>query len=275
MHLILVSRADPASVNIRDALLDMGGWDETGSFRGLPTRRHANGLLMAEIAPLHLEADLVDRELKAAGLAFDVVLVASKHKAESGKPALTVHPIGNLGPTAEFGGRPSSLVPTSPVVMGRVLRRLAGEAGGLKHEVTFEATHHGPYLETPTMFVEIGTDERAWSDPELGRRVARALLASVEPSVGDDAPALVMMGGSHYAPKATDLVKKARANFGHIVPAYALDRGVSPGVILDAIRGTPGCRGYFVDPRLVEKPPEEATHLFASLELGWWTEREL
>lgn len=271
--LVLVSRADPASVTIRDALLDMMTWDEVGAFEGLPVRRHG-AFLLAETPRLHLECDHIDARLRAAGFAFDAILVASKHRAESGRPALTVHPIGNLR-TADVGGLPGRLVPSDPVRMGRVLRRLAAEAKGLKHQVTFEATHHGPYLETPTAFVEIGTDERAWSDPDLGGRVARAILAAETPSVGDDRPVLVMLGGSHYAPRATDLVRNARANFGHILPGHALDAGIEERVLLDAIRLTPGCVGYYADPRTMEKPPDVALQVFGALELGWWREDDL
>src|SRR5581483_1221194 len=162
---------------------------------------------------LHIHAEGVDEELRRAGLSFGPILFASRHRAQSGKPALTVHPIGNWGPDASVGGRPRTLAGTAPILMGRVLRALHAQARGLKHEVTFEATHHGPWLaKSPAMFVEIGTDEAAWSDPVLGERVGRAMLAAAQPSSGDEAPILLAMGGSHYAPKATDLVRKGRAN---------------------------------------------------------------
>jgi D-aminoacyl-tRNA deacylase len=271
--LVLVSRADPASVTIRDALLDLVPWEDAGAFQGLPVRRHGD-LLLAEVERLHLHCDHVDRELREAGFRFDAVLFASKHRAESGKPALTVHPIGNWG-AADVGGLPGRIVPAAPVVMGRILRRLHVETKGLKHEATFEATHHGPYLTTPSAFVEIGTDEAAWRDPDLGRRVARALLAAATPGPGDDAPVLVMLGGSHYAPRATDLVKKGRMNVGHIAPAYALERGIGPRTLLEAIEGTPGCQGYYLDPRLVEKRPDDLLQAFAALDMGWWREEDL
>lgn len=272
--LVLVSRADRASLTIRDALLDMQPWEEVGQLRGLPVRRHG-AFLMAEVDALHLDCDHVDRAIReATGLSFDAVLFASKHRAESGKPALTVHPIGNWR-DADFGGLPGRVVPTAPVVMGRVLRRLHAEAAGLKHEVTFEATHHGPFLATPSMFVEIGTDEAAWTNPDLGRRVARAILAAATPTAFDDAPVLVVLGGSHYAPRASDLVRRGKANVGHMVPAYALERGVEPRTMLEAIEGTPGCRGYYLDPRLVDHRPDELLQVFGSLEMGWWREADL
>lgn len=271
--LVLVSRPDPASVTIRDALLDMEPWEEAGAFEGLPVRARP-GFLMVETDRLHLECDGLDARMRAAGLSFEAILVASKHKAESGKPALTVHPIGNFG-NADYGGLPRRLVPTAPLLMSRVLRRLHAEAAGTKHQVTFEATHHGPHLETPTAFVEIGTDEASWGDRSLGRRVARAILAAAEPTAGDAAPTLVAIGGSHYAPRATDLVRQSKANFGHIVPGHALDRGLPPSVMLDAVRGTPGCQGYYLDPRLVSSRPDELLQVFGSLEMGWWTDEDL
>ncbi len=271
--LILVSRADRASVTIRDALLAMAPWKEEGAFHGLPVRRYG-GFAMAETERLHLECDGIDAELRKAGVPAEVVLFASRHRAESGKPALTVHPLGNWGDAA-LGGKARTVVPTAPVVMGRILRRLHAEAAGLKHEVTLEATHHGPWLDTPAMFVEIGTDERAWADPDLGTRVARSLLAARTPSAGDAAPTLLALGGSHYAPRATDLVRKARANVGHVLPSYALERGVDPATVLEAIRATPGCQGYFADAKQVEAIPAEIKQVFTALELGWWQEQDL
>lgn len=270
--LVLVSRADPASVSIRDALLGMRAWREVGVFQGLPVRAHGE-FLLAEVEPLHLECDLVDRALRQAGFDFDALLFASKHRAESGKPALTVHPIGNYG-QADHGGVPGRVSPTPPLLVSRILRRLHAEVQGTRHAATLEATHHGPYVETPACFVEVGTDEAAWTDPGLASRVARAILASTEPTAGDAAPTLVWLGGSHYAPRAGDLVKASRLNVGHVVPGYALDRGVSPEALLDAVRGTPGCQGYFLD-RSLPEPPKVALEVFGALELGWWKDEDL
>lgn len=272
-RLVLVSRADPASTNIRDALLDMHTWDDAGSFHGLPVRKR-EGWLLAEISEVHVEADGVDVALREAGHAFDVVLVASKHRAASGKPALTVHPIGNLG-NADVGGKPRALVPAAPTEMARVLARLAEEARALKHEATFEATHHGPFLQTPTAFVEIGTDESSWSDADLGERVARAILAAGEPGIADAAPTLLALGGSHYAPRATDLARKGRARFGHIVPTYAIEAGLDARVLYDAVRLSADCAGYYADPRTMDQVRPDAMQVFSGLELGWFRDEDL
>jgi D-aminoacyl-tRNA deacylase len=293
MPLILISSPDAASVTIRDALLREASWKLAGSFDGHSLLRHED-FWIAQTDRLHLHCDALDDELRAAGLDPDVILFASKHRAESGKAALTVHPVGNWGDTSGLrsglsvpvpagndpepavGGRRGMISPTDPVVAGRILRRLHAEAKGLRHEVTLEATHHGPWLaRTPGMFVEIGTDEAAWADPDLGRRVARAILAAATPTSADAAPVAVALGGSHYAPKATDLVRKGKLNVGHIIPSYALERGVTPGAVLDAIRLTPGCLGYFCTMSHVDAIPHDVKQIFAGLHLGWLREEDL
>jgi len=272
--LILVSRADPASVTIRDVMLEMVTWEEVGAWHGLPVRR-AGEFLLVETEALHLDCDGIDGHLKAAGFDHDVILFPSKHRSESGSPALTVHPIGNWG-EADFGGKPGRVSPTAPAIMGRIFRRLVAEVADIKHAATFEATHHGPYVETAAAFVEVGTDEAAWRNRDLARRVARAMLACLTPQFGDDAPTLIMVGGGHYAPRVNDLVKAGKANFGHILPGYALTRAAAtPSVLLEAIAGTPRCAGYYLDPRNVEQRPDEILDFFAGLELGWWTEDDL
>lgn len=256
---LLVSHADPASVNIRDRLRELVAWtimDE--HLDGLPfLRADEQDLLMFESPKLHLECDLIDRELQDATREhIDAIVVLSKHKAASGTPALTAHPIGNWN-NADFGGRPRALTPSAPALMTRLLLGLAAEAkaSGVRHDVTFEATHHGPHLETPTAFVEIGTDESAWSDPALGAVVARAVLEAAgggPPLVPDEEPVLIGVGGSHYMPRATDLARKRCVAFGHFLPGYQIDAGVTTDVVRDAVARTPGASGFFVDERGVK-----------------------
>ncbi|MDD1748219.1 MAG: D-aminoacyl-tRNA deacylase, partial [Methanomassiliicoccales archaeon] len=89
----------------------------------------------------------------------------SRHKAASGIPTLTAHPIGNFS-KADFGGRPGTLVRSSPDMMTSTLRELQRNAAGLGFGVSFEVTHHGPYLEAPTMYIEIGSSEENWGNKD-------------------------------------------------------------------------------------------------------------
>jgi D-aminoacyl-tRNA deacylase len=103
--------------------------------------------------------------------------------------------------------------------MSSLLRRLRKEADGLDYEVTFEVTHHGPYLETPTLFIEIGSSEATWEAPEAGQAIARSLL-NVQLS---DYPVAMGIGGGHYAPRFSESSLAKKIDFGHMLPNYAFD----------------------------------------------------
>ncbi|HPD08453.1 MAG TPA: D-aminoacyl-tRNA deacylase [Methanomassiliicoccales archaeon] len=237
MRLLVASAPDPASLNIRDRLLEMGEWQECGTFRGQRCYR-LRDMLMVSFDDLHLHLDLVDRLVgEALEVEIGEVVFLSKHRAASGRPTLTVHPIGNFG-RAEYGGRDGTLVPASPAFMSGLLRALSVSAKGLPFEVSYEVTHHGPYLEMPTTFVEIGSDEGGWGNQEAGKAVTRALLGWVPA----DGPTVVGVGGGHYAPRFTEVTLAKRVRFGHMVAKHVLD-GKGDNEVLEIVGKAAGASG--------------------------------
>src|SRR3989442_130571 len=153
VRFFVASEEDEASRNQREALLELASWDREEAFGGAPSWR-LRDMVLVTISDLHLFRDHLDRDLQASfGDRADLVVYLSKHRSESRRPSLTVHPIGNPR-AAEFGGQPETLVPSAPQWMTAALRGLRREATGLAYEVTFEATHHGPYLTAPTFYIE-------------------------------------------------------------------------------------------------------------------------
>ena len=89
-------------------------------------------------------------------------------------------------------------------------------------QVTFEATHHGPTLNAPAMFCEIGSSEEQWDRQDAAQAMAdlfqKGLGLGNEDAagrgVGDWAaappgtPVLVGLGGGHYAPRHGDVVRQ-------------------------------------------------------------------
>lgn len=149
-----------------------------------------------------------------------LIIVASPHSSSAGVMSLSVHSPGNFG-GAEVGGNSRQLSMAPALYLGEALRKLQEikDGGGLKHLVTLEVTHHGPTLNMPMIFVELGSDETGWRN-EAGARAAAATiehLLNIEPS----GESLVGVGGPHYAPGFTKLTLAGR-NFGHICPKYAL-----------------------------------------------------
>jgi D-aminoacyl-tRNA deacylase len=248
VRFLVASEADEASRGQRDQLLRLAPWTPEPPFGGHAAWRYRD-LVLVTIGDHHLHRDHLDRELEVAfNGPIDLVVYLSKHRSESGRPSLTVHPIGNPG-RAEFGGQPGTLVPSAPAWMTAALRDLHREARGQGYEVTFEATHHGPYLTAPTFYIEQGSTEREWADPGAARMIGRVLLDLVPL----EAPIAIGLGGGHYMPRHTDLALTKQIAFGHLLPTHALDMS-SLDRIDQATERTPGARLAYVHRKALEKP---------------------
>ncbi len=218
--LVICSEADAASVNIRDRMMELGDFEEVGTFEDRKAYSGHGGHLVT-IGDESLYRNNLDAEVfHALGIQHEVVVYLSRHSSKTGLKSLTVHPIGNFS-HAKFGGFFRQLVHCCPGGMTRALRRihvLAGDAG-LPHKVSYEVTHHGPYLNTPTFFIEIGSDEKAWEERAPAEVIARTVLEAVP---GASGPVLIGVGGGHYAPRHTDVALKKDVCYSHMIPSHAI-----------------------------------------------------
>jgi D-tyrosyl-tRNA(Tyr) deacylase len=216
--LLVVSEADPVA---RAVAARWGALAATGDHvDGVPVRELPTGALVLHRPSLHIHDELLDRRLPANLRGPGRVLVfPSIHRSESQIACLTVHPLGNPGAEAEVGGRPRSLVPADAPRMADALRRLAERKSEVGLSTTYEATHHGPELELPAFFVEIGYGDLP-GPPDAAVRALAETLPLLEPSVGDRVALAV--GGGHYAPHFTDLTLRRGWAFGHILSRHAL-----------------------------------------------------
>jgi D-aminoacyl-tRNA deacylase len=217
-RLLICSEKDIASKNIAAALVAAGGWKDRGRDGEAAYQIRGDDVLMT-IQELHVWADNLDKKAAAAGFPADVAVFLSEHEATSGMPALTVHPIGNYH-DARVGGRPQTLVKPAPALMSNGLRLIKKYCDLPGFSVCFEATHHGPYLELPTFFIEIGSDSRNWD-----RKDAAAIQARVvaEDMTGNDYPTVIGVGGGHYTPRFTELALSRQVNFAHFLPNYQME----------------------------------------------------
>jgi len=236
--LLVVSAEDPVAVRAAE---HWGTPPSTGMFvEGAPLRALGPDLWTLRRPGRHIFDDGLDGRLPDSVRAEGVVLIfPSIHRSESGTECFTVHPLGNPGASAEVGGAPHRLVPTAPRRMTDALRRLSEAGGPIGLEATFEATHHGPLLESPAFFAEIGFGEaEAPSAPSV------AVLARVLTELGDDPTdrIAVGVGGGHYAPHFGDLARRRRWAFGHLLSRHAIEAG-SHELLRGAISATPGAEG--------------------------------
>ena len=100
-------RADNASVNLHEAVIDLGGWEDSENLQhGLLMRHSVRPVHLLLIEKLHIHADGIDLiHERETDESVDEVLVLSRHAARSGIPSLTVHAIGVPGevPHGEVG----------------------------------------------------------------------------------------------------------------------------------------------------------------------------
>ncbi|MDD1770491.1 MAG: D-aminoacyl-tRNA deacylase [Methanomassiliicoccales archaeon] len=257
MRLLVCALDDIASVNIRDRLLELYQWSGQGSFRGNEVRTRGRDVLVT-IPGLHLFADGLDKEAaEALGIDVERVVFLSRHKAASGIPTLTVHPIGNYG-KAEFGGKEGVLVPSDPDAMTCSLRALQRNGQGLGFQISYEVTHHGPLLSTPTMFIEIGSAEGNWGHVEAAEAIARTLMETEVVS----APRAIGVGGGHYAPRFSELIMTKKVSFGHMIPGYFSDKASDEELMAamrKAIDATEGARYVYVHKKSMSR--SRATHI--------------
>ncbi len=108
---------------------------------------------------------------------YDFVIFASKHKSEKREKTLSVHAPGNFR-TAELGGEKTKICPTSALFQKQIFEKLVTNADKyhLKdYKVTLECTHHGPLIDRPCIFIEIGSTENEWKDRKVAFVVAKTI----------------------------------------------------------------------------------------------------
>jgi len=226
---VVVSAADEASRHVGRRLLEVGDWDGDDLPDPGDGARRTDGFELRTVAERHLDTDGVAARFDDP----DGVVFVSRHAGETG-PLLTAHFTGNLGP-ADHGGSPGSLAAAAPAAADRVLDSLREHAPD-GYDVSLECTHHGPSdVGAPSLFVEVGSDEAQWADPEAARAAARAVLSlrGVDP-VGDRT--VVAFGGGHYAPRATRVARETDWAVGHVAADWGLEALGDPGEHRDLVR---------------------------------------
>jgi D-aminoacyl-tRNA deacylase len=170
-------------------------------------------------------AEYIDERLLAAlGLSnIDAIIFTTKHDSKSAVKTFCVHTQGNWG-DAQLGGE-RGVVNATPVVLKNELFLSIAACNTVGFEVVNEATHHGPVLTVPSVFIEIGSTAAQWVDERLGAILADAVLSCLRAYTGETAecpPAVFLIGGTHTCANVNESVAKRAFFLGHICPSYAV-----------------------------------------------------
>jgi D-aminoacyl-tRNA deacylase len=158
MILLVASNKDTASLNIKKQILTHYHFHEASQ------KYQENQVYETTIQDRNIKLVTLNEEAVYAQTlpdffsGLELVLFISRHSSLSGTPTLSVHTPGNLG-EAELGGiaRTVSISPAN--AMRNTLKAMARlrEEMQLEYDVCYECTHHGPSLNVPTMFAELGS----------------------------------------------------------------------------------------------------------------------
>jgi D-aminoacyl-tRNA deacylase len=224
MILIAASQLDIASLNIKQQILNHYPFSETNqSFQQNPTYKAEINNQKITLITLNQES-VTAQNLPQAFPEAQLIVFISRHSSQSGKPTLTVHTPGNFA-DAELGGLPKTVSTCPAVAMKDALKALATqkEQLSLNYEVSYEVTHHGPSLNAPAMFVELGSSEPQWRDTLAAEAVAHAAMSAIQTfNPKPTESAVIGIGGTHYNQKFTRLALEGEAVFGHMIPKYAV-----------------------------------------------------
>lgn len=155
---------------------------------------------------------------------YDFVIFASKHQSKKGDKSLCVHAPGNWR-SADFGGEKGKVCKSSALFSKQMFENLNKnkEIYNLKeYSATMEATHHGPLIDKPCLFIEIGSTENEWGDRKAGFAVAKAISETIENFKENPYNEVgIAIGGPHYCPNFNKIQLKSNIAISQVIPSYA------------------------------------------------------
>ena len=217
-YLIIASKKDPAGINITTQL---SRFRKTDHIRG-----------REKVNPNLFDFYLVDEEIiedknldKEKINQYDFIIFASRHQSKSKKRTLSIHAPGNWR-LASFGGENRKASKTSALFSKFMFEKLNENMDKNKltgFQPTLEVTHHGPLIDKPCLFIEIGSTLQEWKNNKAGFVIAKTILEAIQKYKENPYREIcVGIGGNHYCQGFNKLQLSSNAAIGHVIPKYAL-----------------------------------------------------
>jgi D-aminoacyl-tRNA deacylase len=216
---ILTTKQNICGKNIRKALLEKWDFSPTEEmFDGTPIQKYQN------IRLVYSEKDVIQAD-HTDHLDTDLLVYGSRHKSQANKPSLLTHVTGNFSDDNSHGGNPRELAMACTKAIRTSYLSLKNEkefnSNLTKFDVTVEATHHGPTsLQTPIIFIEVGSTEKEYNNMEAITAVAKAIMNVCTKPAEEKVHPSICFGGGHYATRFNELMELTPAAIGHILPKY-------------------------------------------------------
>lgn len=214
MPCLVYSADQTTSVNIAEALKDMLEFENMGVVNGM------NSFKAGATRMLEVRGNLTDAEIIDSTIGEDLAIFLSMHSSARGIAGFTVHAEGNWSDEARLGGKPKKLSTASPANMLSMLNAVHEKQDVL--QTTYEATHHGPLLNAPSFFVEVGGTSQAIGSKSFAESLASAVVDFLSADDAEYGKVVIGIGSTHYPEKFTRLALNGTYAFSHIMPKYNL-----------------------------------------------------
>jgi len=170
---------------------------------------------------------------------YDFIIFASRHRSEKNQKSLSIHAPGNWN-KAQFGGKDGRVCKTSALFQKQFFEKLKKNAEKFhlkEYELTLECTHHGPLIDKPCVFVEIGSTETEWKDRKAAFIVARTIYETIQEFKENPYNEIAIgIGGPHYCPSFNKIQMNSNVAISHIISEYAFP--ITEEMVQEAIAGT-------------------------------------
>lgn len=225
---VIYSKKDEAGVNIIEKLKDYF----------LPQMQ----IIESNKDTINLE-NIDEKDERLRNVEF--IIFATKHVSKAGDKTLCLHVPGNWR-NADYGGKAGRICKASSLIQKYLFQKLEENHIQSKlenYKVTLECTHHGPLIEKPCCFIEVGGTEIEWNDKEAAEIIAKTIndFQNFETWKNQEEnkklKSAIGIGGPHYAPNFTKIqLTNKQIAIGHIIPEYALP--LSDSIIMEIIAKT-------------------------------------
>jgi len=182
--------------------------------------------------------DEQEEQLKNA----EFIIFATKHQSKTGGKTLSLHAPGNWR-NADYGGKPSKVCPTNSLALKFLFQKLNENAIAVQSEykITLECTHHGPLINKPCCFIELGSNIEQWQDKKTAEIIAKTIadFQNFEEWKKQEKGKVIptfLIGGGHYAPSGNKIMLETNYAVGHIFPKYHLP--INQSMIEEALNKT-------------------------------------
>lgn len=215
-YLVIASKKDPAGINITTQLSQFRQNPVVSSMANTPSFDFY----------LRDEEIISDKNIAHEKInKYDFIIFASKHQSEKKIKSLSVHAPGNWR-KAEIDNERIKICKTSAVFQKQLfgfLNKNAKEHNLRDYQITLECTHHGPLINKPCIFIEIGSTENEWTDRKAGFIIAKTIRDIIENFKENPYNEIAFgIGGPHYCPNFNKIQLNSNIAISHIIPQYAL-----------------------------------------------------